>query len=121
MKCGWICLVEYPFTDGTGAKVRPVLVVSLDTYNTGEDVVVVPISSRPDPNDPHSVYIESTSPLFSATGLKQSSSAKWTKPFTMCKTLLVRRLGHLGSPLMSDVATSILTLFSDDSRKRLGR
>lgn len=112
MKCGWTCLVEYPFTDGTGAKVRPVLVVSTERFNAGEDVIVVPISSKPDRNDPHSVYIDSSSSLFGATGLKQSSAVKWTKPFTICKRLLIRRLGELGHPLMPEVTRNVVSLFS---------
>lgn len=111
MKCGWVCLVEYPFTDGTGAKVRPVLVVSIDEFNAGEDVVVVPISSRPSPSDTYSVYIDSSSPQFAATGLKQSSAVKWGKPFTVSKRLLIRRLGTLESQLLSEVSGSLIGLF----------
>ena len=41
MNQGDICLVTFPFTDGTGAKLRPVLVVSTDAFNDGADIVVV--------------------------------------------------------------------------------
>ncbi|MFH0983509.1 MAG: type II toxin-antitoxin system PemK/MazF family toxin, partial [Planctomycetota bacterium] len=41
MKCGSVCLTQFPFTNGTSAKMRPVLVVSKDEFNAGEDVVVV--------------------------------------------------------------------------------
>lgn len=112
MRCGWTCLVEYPFTDGTGAKVRPVLIVSIDDFNRGDDVVVVPISSRPDESDAHSVYIDDASPVFSKTGLRCSSAAKWTKPFTISKSLVIRKLGFLDESLFSNVRASLLTLFS---------
>ena len=79
MKCGWTCLVEYPFTDGTGSKVRPVLVVSRDEFNNGDDVVVVPISSQLSKSDPYSVYISDDSPHFPASGLKFSSAKKITR------------------------------------------
>jgi len=95
MKCGQVCLTQYPFTDGTAAKLRPVLIVSLDEYNTGEDLVVLPISSRPTADDPQSVYIGSSSSSFSMTGLRQSSSVKWTKPLTISKAVITRRLGSL--------------------------
>lgn len=111
MNCGWTCLVEYPFSDGTGAKVRPVLVVSRDEFNNGDDVVVVPISSRPDKSDPYSIYIDERSSLFSKTGLRYSSAVKWSKPFTMDKSLLIRRLGFLDEQLLMQVAASLLTLF----------
>lgn len=92
MTSGTICLIQFPFTDGSGAKVRPVLVVSQDRFNHGEDVLVVPISSRPQPGDPFTVTIPSNSPQFAATKLKQSSAVKWAKPFTTSKRLILRRL-----------------------------
>ena len=79
MKCGSVCLTQFPFTDGTSAKVRPVLVVSKDEFNTGDDVVVVPISSKPLQDDQYSVFIDSSSPCFPATGLQISSVVKYTK------------------------------------------
>jgi mRNA-degrading endonuclease toxin of MazEF toxin-antitoxin module len=113
MNRGWTCLVEYPFTDGTGAKVRPVLVVSRDEFNKGEDVIVVPISSRPDKSDPYAIYIDEHTSVFSKTGLRYSSSVKWSKPFTIGKSLLIRRLGVLDEPTLRLVVASILTVFCD--------
>ena len=112
MNCGWICLVEYPFTDGSGAKVRPVLVVSQDRYNQGGDVVVVPISSRTEPDDPYSVYVDASSPIFRATGLRQSSGIKWNKPFTLSKRLLFSKLGILKPLLLAKVQAELVCLFS---------
>jgi hypothetical protein len=40
MICGDILLARYPFTDGSASKLRPVLVVSSDQYNVGDDLVV---------------------------------------------------------------------------------
>lgn len=111
MTNGSTCLVEYPFTDGTGAKVRPVLVVSRDEYNKGADIVVVPISSRPDSSDPYSVFIDESDPAFSKTGLRCSSAVKWSKPFTIDKSLLIRRLGFLEGQPLSQITHSILGLF----------
>lgn len=115
MKCGDVHLVDYPFTDVTGSKVRPVLVVSIDKFNRGEDAVVVPISSAPDPSDQYSLYISSTDPFFRATGLRQSSSVKWTKPITISRRVVQRRLGHLANQPLAEVQSKIQTLFQSNS------
>src|SRR3972149_203551 len=113
MNCGWICLVEYPFTNGTGAKVRPVLIVAQDRCKHGEDVVVVPISSRPEPDDPFSIFIDDSSPVFRDTGLRRSSAVKWSKPFTVSKSLLLSKLGILRPSLLNQVHAELIGLFSE--------
>ncbi len=111
MKCGEILLATYPFTDNSTTKVRPVLVVSADVYNTGEDRVVVPLSSAPPPDDPHSFYIDASSPHFQATGLSMGSAVKWTKPMTISRRVIHRRLGCLHPSLLAEVRTKIITIF----------
>ena len=110
MKCGQIVLLDYPFTDSTGSKVRPALVVSNDEYNRGDDVVV-PISSAPDPNDTHALYLTQSDSHFQATGLRQDSSVKWTKPSTLAKAIIRRQLGDLSTPLLAAVQSRIRGLF----------
>jgi len=112
MKCGQVCLTQYPFTDGAAAKLRPVLIVSLDKYNTGEDLIVLPISSRPVADDPLAVYVDSTSPNFSMTGLRQSSSIKWTKPLTISRTVITRRLGSLDQNSLLVVQKKLSGMFT---------
>lgn len=111
MKCGQIVLVQYPFTDDTGSKVRPALVVSADEFNRGEDFVVVPISSAPTPDDPHCFHISDHSPHFQQTKLRQTSSIKWTKPFTASRLVVRRRLGTLARGPLAEVRSMIQGLF----------
>ena len=113
MRCGQIVLLDYPFTDSTGSKVRPALVVSNDEYNRGDDVVVVPISSVPDPNDAHALHLPQSDSHFRATGLRQDSSVKWTKPSTLAKRIIRRQLGDLSAPLLAEVQSRIRGLFQD--------
>jgi len=113
MKHGEILLVNYPFTDHSGAKLRPALVVSQDGYNTGEDFVIVPISSAPSPNDPYAVRIEATHAAFSQTGLRQASSIKWTKPITVSRRVVQRRLGIVPSDLLARVQAGLVALFTN--------
>ncbi len=104
MNSGEIYLARFPFTDGTAAKLRPVLVISNRRYNNA-DVVVLPISSRPDPNDEFAVFIGN--PHFSQAGLRQESSIKWTKPMTIASSVFQRRLGTLPKTLFDETVEKV--------------
>jgi len=109
---GTIYLAEYPYTDRAGSKVRPVLAVSSNRYNEGDDAVVLPISSAPDPDDPFAIYIPSDAPWFQQTGLKRASSIKWTKPMTVTSAVLGRRLGTVPPQCMDELRRKLADLFS---------
>jgi mRNA interferase MazF len=111
MKCGDVCLAHYPFTDASGSKLRPVLIVSAAKFNAREDLVVLPISSKPDRDDQFAVYLEKDSPYFAATGLRYESAIKWTKPLAISKRVITRRLGHLPEPLLTDVRSKLRSMF----------
>jgi mRNA interferase MazF len=112
MKCGDVLLVSYPFTDATGAKIRPVLVVSTDVFNNGDDVVLVPISSAPAATDPYVFPIHDTDPFFAVSGLKRSSAIKWTKPLTVSRSVVRSRLGSLPAEQLAIVHTKLRSLFT---------
>jgi mRNA interferase MazF len=112
MRRGEICLAHFPFTDASAAKVRPVLIISADQFNGGEDIVVLPLSSSPDPSDPHSVLIDRASPYFSLSGLRFPSAIKWTKPMTIAKSVVSRRLGRLHANLLDQVTKNLITVIS---------
>ena len=103
MKRGDVCLAHFPFTDASAAKLRPILIVSTDVFNSGDDVVVLPISSNPEADDHHAFRIDSSSPHFKATGLRFSSAIKWTKPMTIAKCVITRRLGKLENGIMTRI------------------
>lgn len=112
MKCGDICLVQYPFTDGSAAKLRPVLIVSDDRFHGGEDIVVVPISSTPLKHERWCVLLDLSSPHFVGTGLKYPSAIKCTKPLTIARRLFQRKLGRLPPSVMEEVRIILAELFS---------
>jgi len=111
MNCGDIVTLPYPFTDMSGSKVRPALIISANTFNTSEDRVLLPISSMPDPNDPNAYYIPQTHPSFSGTGLKTDSSVKWTKPTVLSKSLILRRIGTLDAATVAAIAAKVRSIF----------
>ncbi|MCH8806644.1 MAG: type II toxin-antitoxin system PemK/MazF family toxin [Planctomycetes bacterium] len=111
MTCGDVLLVNYPFTDASGAKIRPVLIVSIDDFNHGEDLVLVPISSAADLDDPHVYAIRDSDTGFAETGLKCSSAVKWTKPLTISRRVVLRRLGVMPGERLSEIQTRVRGLF----------
>ncbi len=46
MKQGELLLVPFPFSDQSGRKVRPVVVVSNETFNKNSDLIVVGVTSN---------------------------------------------------------------------------
>lgn len=112
MNSGEILLLNYPFTDASGSKLRPALVVSAARFNSGEDIVVVPISSQPQRDLTHAFPIADTATWFRSTGLRRSSFIKWTKPFTISKRLAARRLGALPAEILTRIHQNLRELFS---------
>jgi mRNA interferase MazF len=109
---GTILLVEFPYTDRTAAKQRPVLVVSSARFNSGADVVVVPLSSRIVAGDSFGFPIESTEPYFPHTRLRASSTVKWTKPLVISSVFVVKQLGMIPPDVLRKIRDLIKSLFS---------
>ena len=77
---GKIVLIYFPFTDLTGRKLRPALVL----YDSGSDVVVAFISSKIEKYDPETdILITKSHPKFHHTGLKTDSVLKLSKIATL--------------------------------------
>jgi mRNA interferase MazF len=110
MTYGDVCLINFPFTDGSSAKVRPVLIVSVDKYSA-MDVVVVPITSSL-PSGDDCIRLDSTSPHFASSGLAHSSTIKCGKPFTLDRAKFKRRLGALDESLLKQVRSNLARVLS---------
>jgi mRNA-degrading endonuclease toxin of MazEF toxin-antitoxin module len=92
---GQVVVVRVPFSDQTGAKLRPAVVVSPERFHRRlRDVIVCPVSSqpgcfeRPGPGD---------RPLhkWKAAGLRHPSSARVSNIASVEKSLIARSLGKL--------------------------
>ncbi|MDO8522105.1 MAG: type II toxin-antitoxin system PemK/MazF family toxin [bacterium] len=97
-KKGTIVLVPFPFTDLSGVKVRPAIVIS--TVAMGKDVVVVFISSKKEVKIRKCDLAVSPS---SANGLKVDSVVKCGKIATLEKRIILGELGTLESSVMIEV------------------
>lgn len=99
---GDVVLVPFPFTDLSGQKVRPALIVSLDPV--GEDVLVAFISSVISPvPEPNEYVLDTSDPTFAQTGLKGTSVFKMGKLATLHRSLILRRLGRATPELQNEL------------------
>jgi mRNA interferase MazF len=87
-----IVLVHFPFTDLSGSKLRPAVVI----HENEKDVIVVFISSRIPPALQESdLLINPDQAAFPATGLKTASLIKFDKIATVSKTLVEGEIGEI--------------------------
>lgn len=99
---GDVVLTQFPFTDLTGASLRPALVVS--PGQIGQDIILVAISSvLRGTLVPTDYAIDTTHPEFAMTGLRVTSVFRMHKLATVERSVIVRRLGHIGPRLQAEV------------------
>jgi len=105
VKRGSVVLIRYPFTDLTGAKVRPALVVTPDHLLPRlEDVLCLFISSAmPDDLLPTDFVLEPGHSSFPATGLTRRSVLRMHKLALLHKVLVLRVLGEGDQSLIYEV------------------
>ena len=105
VKRGSVVLIRYPFTDLSGAKVRPALVVTPDHLLPRLDDVLCLFVSSAMPADllPTDFVLEPGHPSFPTTGLKRRSVLRMHKLALLHKVLVLRVLGEGDPPLMSAV------------------
>jgi len=97
---GKIVLIYFSFTDLTGRKLRPPLVI----YGSDKDVVVAFISSRIGKYEPETdVLINKSHPEFHVTGLKTDSVLKLSKIATLHKKLIAGEIGAVGKQLREEI------------------
>lgn len=110
-KQGDIVLVPFPFTDLSGQKVRPALILS--KKESGDDITLCFISSVQSRKVlSNEVVIKEDSKNFENTGLKVSSIIKVTKIATLEKKVILGKLGHLEIENVSKIKTILKNHFN---------
>lgn len=99
---GDVILTRFPFTDLTGASLRPALVVSPGAI--GRDVILIAISSVVRGDE---VASDFTLPVahseFAATGLRVQSVFRVHKLVCVERSIVLRRLGRAGPVVQAEV------------------
>jgi mRNA interferase MazF len=108
---GDVVLVDYPFTAGGGAKVRPVLVIQNDRDNARlTNTIVAQITSLTKRAlERTQVLVEINAADGQQAGLRQDSVVNCVNLLTLDKAKLLRLLGQLPPALMQRVSESLKT------------
>ncbi|MBI5567956.1 MAG: type II toxin-antitoxin system PemK/MazF family toxin [Chloroflexi bacterium] len=111
-KRGEVVLVSFPFTDLSGAKQRPALVVSADWFNRANaDCVLVAITSNVPARLKRSELLLLASDLISA-GLPKASIIRAGKIFTLQQSLIRKPLGKLSAGTLASVLAAMQDVLS---------
>jgi len=100
-KRGTIILVPFPFTDLTGNKVRPALIISKG--KVGEDVVVVFVTSQTKLRENHLVNLTPDQ----ENGLKTTSKIVCSKIATLDAKIVLGEIGLISSVVQQKVDTEL--------------
>ena len=104
-----VVLVSFPFTDLSGQKLRPAVVVG---RVSGDDVIVAFVTSQSvTRSEPSGCVVAPDHPEFGPTGLRTGSTIRLDKLATLERRLVVRRLGHVGPRIRAAVASALRYTF----------
>lgn len=107
MTRGTVVLTPFPFTDLSGRKVRPAVVVSRSD-RSGSDVVLAFITTYHDGNLTNAdLLIRRDDPDFQLTGLKVDSVVKCDKLVTIDSSVLLGELGTLSDTLLRKIDSGL--------------
>jgi mRNA interferase MazF len=103
---GDIILVTFPFSDGTGGKRRPAVVVQADTNNERlKNTIVAMITSTTDlaAQEPTQLLIDRQMPEGEQSGLLHTSAIKCENLLTIEQRMVVKAIGTLPQAVMARV------------------
>ena len=110
-KRGDVVLVPFPFTDLSSAKQRPALVISADAFNSvRDDVLVAAITSQVPTTLAADEFMIPAGEL-SACGLPKPSILRLSKLVALHRQLVVKRIGALPAPTLTQVLAKLRQLF----------
>lgn len=98
-KRGDVVLLPFPYTDQSGSKRRPAVILSTDDYNTRRaDIIVAPITSNLGTRQTDETILVD----WASSGLVKPSVVKGILG-TVQKTLVIRVMGTLSAPDLQKV------------------
>jgi mRNA interferase MazF len=104
---GDVVVVNVPFSDGTGTKPRPALIISNPSFhNALPDIIVCPISSQP---RYHTKPGAGDCPIlqWEALKLRYESTVRVSKILSVDKEIIGRKLGIMAKTDMSKVESAL--------------
>ena len=107
---GDIVMVDHPFSDASGSKVRPMLIVQSDSRNQLLNHTVVAMLTTNLTfvgSDPTQVLVDIGTAEGAASGLNASSAIRCGNLFTLHGQFILRKIGFLPAALMKQVDASL--------------
>src|SRR4051812_21534288 len=107
---GDIVLVDFPFSDRTGSKVRPALVVQVDSLNSKiADTILAAVSRSAHRASATQLLISLGTPDGSQSGLRQDSMIQCENLITFDQKLILTKIGNLSPALMHQISDCLKT------------
>jgi mRNA interferase MazF len=100
---GDVVLLDFPFTDASGGKVRPAVVIQSNSLNrrvTSTIVVLVSRTIHRARREPAQLLIEANSPEGKAAGLHYDSAILCTHLYTVHEKFVTYRIGRIPASLL---------------------
>ncbi len=105
LKSKEIILLPFPFSDQSGTKKRPALIISNDKFNsTSEELIVCAITSNIDFPDPHSILIRKED---WKCGMYSESCVKASLVLTINKGIVLKKIGRLDTKRFREVMEKV--------------
>jgi mRNA interferase MazF len=105
-----VVLIDFPFTDGSGSKLRPALVISNSDFNSiNEDIICCMITSNPEASG-NNVGIDN--PDMESGKLIRPSLVKPHRIFVVEKSMVLKRVGKLTLGKAKEVVSRIEQLIN---------
>jgi mRNA-degrading endonuclease toxin of MazEF toxin-antitoxin module len=113
MNRGDVVIADIPYSDRTGSKIRPAMVVSTDRNNAAlADVLVAAISRVSRPHAFTHVFLDPATPDGQAAGVLHPSYVQCENLLVLDKGLVLRTIGNL-SPALTAQLNQCLKLALD--------
>jgi mRNA interferase MazF len=104
MNRGEVVIVDYPYSDASGRKVRPALVVQSDSKNASlDDTILALITSQLRRNLDTHVLIDVANAEGRQSGLRMSSAVQCENLYTIDQKMVLRTIGSLPAATMQRV------------------
>ena len=103
---GDVVIIPFPFSDLTGSKKRPALVLA---DLAGNDIILCQITSQKS-NDPNAVMVTTTD--FPTGGLQITSCIRPARIFTADKNIIMRKTGSVSPSISSKLLQNLIKLLS---------
>jgi len=105
-----VVMVDFPFGEGSGSKLRPAVVIQCNADNRRFGTVIVAMITKQTAlvgREPRHILIDISTEAGKASGLWLQSVANCSQLATIRSDRIVRRLGRLSDSLMDRISESL--------------